>query len=1277
MQSKVSSLAYREAVSQLVFLGGNENASEWCWCVKANPACLDLVSKPRAGSTWAVRLDRLIVLCGGECRGRLFANRSFARFPMKLQILALPITLILMSFAVSAAEPIDGRSVDRWKAEPGWSPGKDAAQYGVRDRDGWLEFSAAGAGKLMTWTLEPAAAELAREPRYLVVRYRATGINGADGNYFLIGRDGSPGWRHYLNHRDLVVDGQEHVLAVDVLSYRGPEPIGSLALRIAPAGEETARLLVKIEFTNEVPVGVEPMRDEGGEARSVRIEAEEVEWKPSPEWTPRPPDEHEMEETGEGVVFRMEGQQRSMRWSAKAPEGLDLGEMPFVTVRYRAKGRFGPWGYAFYLGVVDGDGERTSTYAMQPGDVDGDGGWHVFQKQMEVKGVGSSMAIGIDCLSPTAEIEIDYVEYSSRPTTVGLRQVLEYETSGTAWTAGKDGLTVVPLPKSSVPPNHFMVPRLGIGDWFESEEICVAGVPFRVPVEASAMPASGTVDEDRLEVALPVGAKEVLFLLAAAFPSSEPFGASWKRPTPLRMLSEPERLTFELVYTDGTSDHMLPIHGLKGEYGVGHGVAMYAVRPAEGKVAGRLVLHDRMRNAAFGILGVTVNSGEAKVAEPQVQKIWYPAVKKATLSDAVVSFQSDRGLAWGAIRSSMLAESIDLSGRPVFALELGERRISSTEWQVERVDDAEGLLRVELSFSEDGVALRGLFEAKRAARNSVELSVDLVNRGSAAVTGTLFFPLVEQAKLGDFENTWYFCARRGGVINRVPCFWRDEIGESHPLQVDGLFNPAWGAGVSFMPRDLEGVFRWYRMAKDETGCSYSLEFLPETIEPGESWQCVPTAVAVVPGDWKDQLQVYLDWVKTWYRPIAPRKPWFGRVFAFPSYSPTSPMDRPLAERLDFLERARLTREALGACDYMHLFGWAKTEEYGHWGAYDQYFQLGGKDRFIEAVRESQGQKLPVGLYLDGYLVSTRSQKPSQEEREAWAVRTEDGEMLYHKSYDAHSMCPSVPEWREYLTGVYRRVAKEIQPDGMYVDEFGKCMVSRTCYSTEHGHDVPMGMCRAEWELTRQIREAVPGKIATYCEYVPADVACQWLDGAFGHVPLYGHRSGYDDVAPHYVNLQRFAFPDFKTFQLIYSVPLENGNWYLLKYPFFDGDGYYLKGTCLQSDDHSRAFHRQVFRVQHAYAEAFTSRDVEPLVRTEVPNLFANRFSTADETVWTLYNANYRTVRGHVMTVRHREGARYVDAWNEGAVEVEVGGESARLSFEIGPRSVGCVVQVVE
>ena len=41
---------------------------------------------------------------------------------------------------------------------------------------------------------------------------------------------------------------------------------------------------------------------------------------------------------------------------------------------------------------------------------------------------------------------------------------------------------------------------------------------------------------------------------------------------------------------------------------------------------------------------------------------------------------------------------------------------------------------------------------------------------------------------------------------------------------------------------------------------------------------------------------------------------------------------------------------------------------------------------------------------------------------------------------------------------------------------------------------------------------------------------------------------------------------------------------------------------------------------------------------------------------------------------HRPGARYVDAWTDQPVNVKIRGRQAELSFYIGPRSVGCLVQ---
>ncbi|HHX38876.1 MAG TPA: hypothetical protein GX715_02830, partial [Armatimonadetes bacterium] len=88
----------------------------------------------------------------------------------------LALVLLLGGPALFAA-PIDGRSADRWVEQPGWSPGRTADTYGLRDQGEWLEFWAEGKDRLMTWTLRPIPEELAHEPRYLLFTYRAFNLD--------------------------------------------------------------------------------------------------------------------------------------------------------------------------------------------------------------------------------------------------------------------------------------------------------------------------------------------------------------------------------------------------------------------------------------------------------------------------------------------------------------------------------------------------------------------------------------------------------------------------------------------------------------------------------------------------------------------------------------------------------------------------------------------------------------------------------------------------------------------------------------------------------------------------------------------------------------------------------------------------------------------------------------------------------------------------------------------------------------------------------------------
>lgn len=1197
----------------------------------------------------------------------------------------LAFVLFGVSLPGNAAEPIDGRAAPRLLPQPGWTPTRLADRSAATSDEGWLCLSVGGQGKQMTWTLTPTAAEMAGEPRYLLFRYQAVNINTRSGDMVLSAQTSSPVWIHLVNTRDLVADGEEHVVAVDLASYQFASPLERLLLRVGPATADEARLRLKIEQTNARPEVQRLIAYRWPKAETVRIELEQQKWAPSPNWTPRPPARHAEQITAVGFRGTIEGERRSMRWSSQLSRPIDFAKLPYVTVRYRAKGEFGPSGYVFYLGANDKDGQRKSVYAMQPGDVVADGRWHVFSQRLEGKEVTTgAVAVGIDAISPQAELELDYVQFSSQPVRAPIIESFDSEQRDGPWPGGRDGLTTVALPPGKkVSP--YLLPRMGVGAWFQHGEIAVDGIPFRVRTDPLAIPSTGTVDEDDLEVALAGSCNEILLLLAAAFPHAEFFGSSARRMTPLKQLDEPERATLELVYADGERDELLPLQAVTGRYGFAHDLTLYSVRPSENKQLARLILHDRLANGSLGIVGVTLNSGKPRIAEPVLPQLWYPAVRKAAAAPARVVVAGQGPLVWQSIESAMLGGSLNLAGQPIFRLTAGDRQIDSRQFTIADTTTKDATKTVTANFRDGDTVLAASLALEQVDAATTSIALELRNAGSKPLMAALQFPTVSSLRLGDQEDTWYLAGRRGGVISNVESRMRDEIGEAHPLALDGFFSPRLGAGLCFMPRVepkdeesllLAGLFRYYNVGKDASGGNYSVEYLPETVGAGRTWQSVPVTIAVMPGDWREQVQSYAAWLRTWYKPLVPRKDWYRRLWSFVSYGPYYPKTTPAEKRLDFLGLAQHRNAKVpGSADYIHLFGWAITDEFGHWGAYDHYQDLGGVENFRKFVQKARDAGQPIGLYLDGYLVSTASDKPPKDKVEAWSIRRPDGQKLYHKEYDAHSMCPYSPEWRAYLAAVYARVAKEVGPSGMYIDEFGRCFPSRTCYSQEHGHPSPQGMCPGEWLLTRQVRGAVPPEIATYCEFVPADVATQFLDGAYGHVALDNHREGWGRLAPHFVNLHRFVIPDFKTYELIYYTPLRNGSWFLLRYPFFNGDGYYLTDAKMEGwDERSSAFMTRVFALQHKYADAFTSRDVEPLTPTEQRGLYANCFRTKKQVVWTLYNANYRTVRGPLLTARHVDGATYFDAWAGKPLTVTASGQSVALVGQIGPRSVGCVVQ---
>jgi hypothetical protein len=245
---------------------------------------------------------------------------------------------------------------------------------------------------------------------------------------------------------------------------------------------------------------------------------------------------------------------------------------------------------------------------------------------------------------------------------------------------------------------------------------------------------------------------------------------------------------------------------------------------------------------------------------------------------------------------------------------------------------------------------------------------------------------------------------------------------------------------------------------------------------------------------------------------------------------------------------------------------------------------------------------------------------------------------------------------------------------LYLDEFG--YGARICYSKRHPHDSPYPHYYGEREMTRRIREAVGDEVAICTENLPEDTRLQWQEAYYvGGIGRYLSLKRWAGVA---LNPVRFAFPETKCFNLIYGYSLKDGNWDLLKFVLFNGDAYALSRSydpASYFEDRSRELLKKIFRILHENSDAFASRDVEPLIPTEVPGVFVNAFKgTNGKTVWTIFNGNYRTVRGKAIETASKPGAKYVDVWNECPVKAEVAGSKTSLDIEVGPRDIACIVE---
>ncbi len=1201
------------------------------------------------------------------------------------------LAILLLATATCAAGPLDDlcwrndcRDPNVWTAQPDWLSNASSAASATRDGE-TLVFRVPEPGRGMKWSLSLPTVSLEATP-WLTIRYRAEQLANHGTDYLVFVDDHVS--RRQLNAvrlGDAITDGQWHVVAVDLSLLTDAEAIDALALQVqAPAQSEAALWVDWISLTERPPAGAEMIRGTPPDKSKPDWIAPlfDASWEAHRDWLSNPAAEGQfgLDRQGDTTVFRAGPADRGMKWSWSLPEPVSLQGHRYVSLRYRT---FGWRPYSDYAVCVFGKSNEEEdpgyTEMIPAGELIGDGRWHTLA--LDIRQLAkrypaiTRLAVQLQAESEKARLELADLRLTNARQSSSLADALQ-------WQPGADFQGFQALSPWQVAPADSLPWRehFRLSDWLAGPAVTVEGIPFSRCKEGPSLAATGA--RAKSELRLPAGghASEVYLLLLTALvgPDEPAYGAG-----KLRTIRDVDRFRLRLEYADGSATECLPMNVATHQFAIVDGLQVVVAAADPTKELAAIVVCDRSKQAALAVAGATLRS-DAKRLYPEALEQQPPVLTPPQA--ATVQIETEIPSTGSPILKRLVHQPSGFSCLPdpcpLVRLRVdGNEIVSDDLIRTDATHDSADL-RDYAWFNIRGVDdLRLGVSAEPVGADSLRIKAVVRNLGQKEHAVLLAAPVVGPYRLAeDPDDSYYLVPRRGSVLDNAPRSFRERYCGLFPVQFLDTFCPTQQRGLVLRTEDVDCLRKNYLLEKSEDGTyTAAVEYPEQPLRPGETLSTAPAVISATDGDWHRGLEAYRRWLATWYKPSSPRKPWFREVFNFRqrflwTWDPLYDSSQGQFQLQRAVDEAR--RE-FGGIDYLHLFDWGNVRPYGRiygrTGDYSPYpmFQ-GGLEAFRQAIAEVQAQGVPVGFYIEGYLLQERGKLGQQYGRQ-WQLIGPNGKGIYWPRSTEMMTCAGVDAWRQVQASTYATKVRELNADGMYIDQFGFANTGKDCYSPAHGHPVPSYAVLTERDATeiisRSIAAAKPG-VAVYTEETPVDVTSQYQDGSFSYAMSSSLRTR--TMAP--LNLARFALPDFKTIEILYC-DKPTGSWATgVRWVFFNGEAIWLEGKADEwFEPETREEIRHCYSILHRHRDAFTTLAPEPLVPTEQGGVFANRFPIEGKTVYTLYNSRHSTVTGPVLRLPHRDGATYFDAWHDRPAHVTRDDNDDVIHGELGPHGAGCIV----
>ncbi|HOE63963.1 MAG TPA: DUF6259 domain-containing protein [Candidatus Sumerlaeota bacterium] len=1214
------------------------------------------------------------------------------------------IAIIVFACGASATLALDlslGRSVDlsnpdKWEK---WLPAvsNPSSNAQVFKVGSGLCFRIPQGEKEMTWkySLRPVWLDF---HHYMTIKYTASGISSSPPFALIRVCINLDSWNTVQNSAGILADNAEHIKTIDLRSMTSALQVSGIQIHLVANAATTATLVInQIDFT-DVPPGFEypvaapmPPAPVGFELNLSQTSS----WKARPEWlsAPNASQNYSLAYTGKSLLLSVNDGSKGMKWTNNLIGNHNTETYNYILIKYRCRNiRASATDYAVWL---SGAGEARPFYQS---DLKDDGAWHWDAAPIAIPSV-SLMALQVQSdAAGMAFLEIAALRFTQGNPLTDISYFISLDEGWDNLTGGTEGFEMLDLEGIFNAKADQLLPRMSMNvPWFDREEISAEGkVPFKIKKTNPNIAVTEFTKNSSLDISIGKPASEIYLLLAANLPARENPG----NDAIIDVVDETERFYAEVLYSDGSRENYFPVDISSGKHIIRNRTFTPLAFPANpAKVIDAIKMCDLSDGGYFALAALTLNItgtrfyGDAFVIPPAmhiaaISEPPYLAPQIVSTTNTLIlentfskmTFDISNGLVFSTWIShynghNILEKSAD---HRLFSGTINQTPFVSENFRVANLQVSRSAklstatLELELNGYE-GIIGATLTASVNDSRET-QFALTFSNNGDSSHSLELRFPDLPALTLAPNSDIHYAYPRITFLCSNENVDIEEQYSGRFPVQFMDIYEPAEGWGLYLLVKDLDLIWKYFRLKKDAAGASLAVRY-PTLSSVGfpahSSMEIAPFSLGVHAGDWHEAMDAYRAWVSTWYAPKTPRQKWFQEIYTcrrdYPVFGSGYLFDR-IRNQYTFETEILNAAEYMNTPDFIDISSWGWSATYGRIGDYRRY-ELGGLDNFRSGIAYSQSKGIPVGLYIEGYGLDDRA-TIYQAHGEEWKYINSNGQ----ESRNGHEViiCPHVTAWQDYLRELYADVANETNADAMYIDVFGTGQTF-FCHSPNHGHLVGESPLRGEYRTTRKIRESlnsVRSGIPIYTEYTPVDFISQYQDGSFSYTIYYGD----NQTCPTETNLFRFCFPDFKQIELVNGQFLAR-NWTAegLKKAFFNGEGIWIKGD-LGSwyDAQIIEFYKKSHELFQENSDAFTNNALRPFVKTLAGDVFAHQFGNEDKMIFTFYNANWRDVDGDLLQIGALSDAHVVDLWNERMLKTVASQPDFKIQTSLFPRDIGCV-----